>query len=309
MTIINVIHKQIILVCPDSKLTGILRFQEHKSGEGLLHIPYSEFKLTPANPTELFLLKEAFNLAKYIIVKSKDPANNLTWEAELTSIKKADFNDIYNVIQNTGFDSKLKYFEVIDISLRCEVIKEGEGYVANTDIFFKTNKICSFTFNLKVTTKDEFTLCIIKPDAVEAGHVAQILSILKDNKLRIAKVQIHGITVSLEKRVHLKKEEVASLYSAHKQKPFFKDLCKFMSSGDCFAAIICGKHAIQVYRQLMGVTNPLHAQEGTIRKLYGTSINNNAVHGSDSLESARNEIECFFPGYYAKYLSHDNNQI
>lgn len=126
----------------------------------------------------------------------------------------------------------------------------------------------------------ERTCALIKPDAVLAGHAEQIIEMITAN----------GLTVKQISEKQLSKEEAENFYAIHKEKPFFDDLVTFMTSGPIVALELEGEDAIKKWRTLMGSTNPENAAEGTIRKLFGTSVTQNAVHGSDSIENA--EIEC-----------------
>jgi nucleoside-diphosphate kinase len=130
----------------------------------------------------------------------------------------------------------------------------------------------------------EQTLSIIKPDAVERNLVEEIKNIFIKNNLNIKN----------SKKIHITKDEAAEFYKVHQSKPFYNDLCAYLSSGPIVVMILEGKSAVAVNRKLMGATNPKDAQENTIRKLYGISIDKNSVHGSDSLENAKKEINFFF---------------
>ena len=130
----------------------------------------------------------------------------------------------------------------------------------------------------------EQTLSIIKPDAVERNLTEEIKLIFKKNDLRIKD----------DKKIHISKEEASEFYKVHQSKPFYEALCSYLSSGPIIVMILEGENAIKENRRIMGATNPKEAQEGTIRKLYGISIDKNSVHGSDSLENAKKEINFFF---------------
>ena len=132
----------------------------------------------------------------------------------------------------------------------------------------------------------ERTLTIIKPDAVEAGHVGDIIKILEANRLKIVAARLLNLT----------KKEAEGFYAVHRGKPFFESLTVFMSSGRALAMVLEGENAIARLREVMGATNPANAAPGTIRKLYATNIERNAVHGSDAPETAAFEIGYFFPG-------------
>jgi len=130
----------------------------------------------------------------------------------------------------------------------------------------------------------EKTLSIIKPDAVERNLTEEIKTIFIKNGLKIAN----------SKKIHITKEEAAEFYKVHQSKPFYNDLCNYLSSGPIFVMILEGNNAVAANRKLMGATNPKEAELNTIRKLYGISIDKNSVHGSDSVENAKIEIDFFF---------------
>ena len=130
----------------------------------------------------------------------------------------------------------------------------------------------------------EQTLSIIKPDAVERNLDNKIKSIFEKNNLKILK----------SKKVKISKEEASEFYKVHQTKPFYNNLCNYLSSGPIIAMILEGENAVAKNRQLMGATDPLKAEEGTLRKKYGISIDKNSVHGSDSVESGKIEIDFFF---------------
>lgn len=128
------------------------------------------------------------------------------------------------------------------------------------------------------------TLSIIKPDAVAKNVIGDIIRRFEEN----------GLTVIGTRMTHLSAEQAGRFYAVHKERPFYKDLCSFMSSGPVLAMALEGKNAITLNRQLMGATNPKEAEEGTIRADHADSIDANAVHGSDSEENAAIEISFFF---------------
>tara|TARA_B100001063_G_C16629016_1_gene484789 strand:- start:433 stop:840 length:408 start_codon:yes stop_codon:yes gene_type:complete len=131
---------------------------------------------------------------------------------------------------------------------------------------------------------NEQTLSIIKPDAVERNLSENIKNIFIKNNLKIKE----------NKKIHITKDEAAEFYKVHQSKPFYNDLCAYLSSGPIEVLVLEGENAVLVNRKLMGATNPKDAEENTIRKLYGVSIDKNSVHGSDSLDNAKKEIEFFF---------------
>ena len=130
----------------------------------------------------------------------------------------------------------------------------------------------------------EKTLSIIKPDAVERNLIEEIKSIFKKNNLEIVD----------SKKIHITKDEAAEFYKEHQSKPFYNDLCTYLASGPIVVMILSGENAVSFNRKLMGSTDPKKAENNTIRKLYGLSIDKNSVHGSDSLENAKKEINFFF---------------
>ena len=130
----------------------------------------------------------------------------------------------------------------------------------------------------------EQTLSIIKPDAMERNLENEIKNIFKKNNFEIVK----------EKKVKLEKKDAEEFYKVHQTKPFYNDLCAYLSSGPIVVMILERENAIFSNRELMGATNPKEAKEGTIRKKYGISIDKNSVHGSDSSENAKIEIDFFF---------------
>tara|TARA_A100001015_G_scaffold54327_1_gene59612 strand:+ start:96 stop:506 length:411 start_codon:yes stop_codon:yes gene_type:complete len=130
----------------------------------------------------------------------------------------------------------------------------------------------------------EQTLSIIKPDAVERNLDNEIKQLFKDKGFQIVK----------EKKIQIEKSEAEEFYKVHQTKPFYNDLCSYLSSGPIVVMVIEKENGILANRELMGATNPKDAQEGTIRKKYGISIDKNSVHGSDSPENAKIEINFFF---------------
>ncbi|MDA8688144.1 nucleoside-diphosphate kinase [Candidatus Pelagibacter bacterium] len=131
---------------------------------------------------------------------------------------------------------------------------------------------------------NEQTLSIIKPDAVERNLVEEIKNIFIKNSLKIKD----------SKKIQITKDEAAEFYKVHQSKPFYNDLCMYLSSGPIVVIILEGEDAVAGNRKLMGATNPKDAEENTIRKLYGISIDKNSVHGSDSIDNAKQEIKFFF---------------
>jgi nucleoside-diphosphate kinase len=132
----------------------------------------------------------------------------------------------------------------------------------------------------------ERTLSIIKPDAVQKRNTGAILAMIEASGLRIVAARMLQMT----------QREAEGFYAVHRERPFFKSLVQFMSSGPCVVSVLEGEGAIGRYRTLMGATDPAKADEGTIRKRYASDIERNAVHGSDGPETARQEIAYFFRG-------------
>ena len=130
----------------------------------------------------------------------------------------------------------------------------------------------------------EKTLSIIKPDAVERNLDNEIKQMFKNK----------GFSIAKEKKIQIEKSEAEKFYKVHETKPFYKDLCSYLSSGPIVVMVLERENAVLTNRELMGSTNPKEAKEGTIRKKYGISIDKNSVHGSDSLDNAKREIDFFF---------------
>jgi nucleoside-diphosphate kinase len=128
------------------------------------------------------------------------------------------------------------------------------------------------------------TYTMIKPTAVKKGFIGPIM----------AKIAQGGFRIIAAKMTKLSRADAEEFYKIHKERPFYNELCEFMSSGPIMAMVIEKDNAVQAYRDFIGATNPDEAADGTIRKLYGTSLGENAVHGSDSNENAANEIKFFF---------------
>ena len=130
----------------------------------------------------------------------------------------------------------------------------------------------------------EQTLSIIKPDAIERNLDKKIKSFFEKNNLKILK----------SKKVKISQEEASEFYKVHQTKPFYNELCNYLSSGPIVVMVLEGENAVSKNRELMGATDPLKAEEGTLRKMYGLSIDKNSVHGSDSAENGKVEIDFFF---------------
>ena len=135
-----------------------------------------------------------------------------------------------------------------------------------------------------IMSNTEQTLSIIKPDAVERNLDNEIKGMFKNK----------GFSVVKEKKIQIEKPEAEKFYKVHETKPFYNDLCTYLSSGPIVVMVLEKENAVLANRELMGATNPTDAVEGTIRKKYGISIDKNSVHGSDSVENAKIEIDFFF---------------
>ena len=132
----------------------------------------------------------------------------------------------------------------------------------------------------------EKTLSIIKPDAVKRDLTGKIIAMFEEKGLRVV----------AQKKIWLSKEQAGSFYAVHRDRPFFGELCEFMSSGPIVVQVLEGNSAIELNREIMGATNPDQAEPGTIRKEFALSMTENSAHGSDSPETAREEISFFFSG-------------
>ena len=130
----------------------------------------------------------------------------------------------------------------------------------------------------------ELSLSIIKPDAVKRNLIGEINSLIEKNNIKIV----------AQRMMHLSLTDAQGFYYVHKERAFFNDLCDYMTSGPIVVQVLQGKSVINKYRKLMGATNPANADDGTIRKAYGLTVEENSVHGSDSKENAKIEINYFF---------------
>lgn len=133
----------------------------------------------------------------------------------------------------------------------------------------------------------ERTLSILKPDTVEKNKIGEV----------IALIEKAGLKVVAAKLTHLSRPQAEGFYAVHKARPFFGELCEFMTRGPVVIMVLQGENAIATYRKVMGATNPAQADAGTIRKLYAKDVGENAVHGSDGPDTAAQEISYFFPGF------------
>ena len=134
----------------------------------------------------------------------------------------------------------------------------------------------------------ELTFAMIKPDAIKAGNMGKILAMIEE----------HGFTIVRLQLGHMSKEVAEAFYGVHKDRPFFGELVDFITSGPVVIMALAKENAIQEWRDLMGATDPLKAEPGTVRKVFGTSIGNNATHGSDAPQTAAQELGMFFPEFF-----------
>lgn len=133
----------------------------------------------------------------------------------------------------------------------------------------------------------ERTFAICKPDAVEKNCIGAIIALAEKSGLRVKAMRM----------MHMTRPIAEGFYAVHRERPFFRELVDFMTRGPCVVMVLEGENAIAKWREVMGATDPAKAAEGTVRKLYGTNVGENAAHGSDGPETARFEISWFFPGY------------
>lgn len=175
-------------------------------------------------------------------------------------------NNVLNEKKSKNWTTKLSRYLILPVFCFSIVSLFGE----------ETSKDISLT--------SEKTLSIVKPDAVAKNQIGNILSRFEKN----------GLKIVAAKMVHLSQKDAEAFYEVHKEKPFYNDLVKFMSSGPIMVTVLEGESAIAKNREIMGATNPKNAKEGTIRKDFAESIDKNAVHGSDSPDTAKKEISFFF---------------
>jgi nucleoside-diphosphate kinase len=133
----------------------------------------------------------------------------------------------------------------------------------------------------------EKTFAIVKPDAVEKNHIGGILGLIEKNGLKIKAMRM----------MHMTRPIAEGFYYVHKERPFFGELVDFMTRGPCVVMVLEGDNAIAKWREIMGATDPKKAADGTVRKLFGANVGENASHGSDGPDTAKFEIGWFFPGY------------
>ena len=161
-------------------------------------------------------------------------------------------------------------------------------YYLITDIFFccgqnKSSKLIKHFIKRKETKMDK-TFSIIKPDATKRNITGSINQVIEKNGLRII----------AQKRIKLTTDQAENFYSVHKDRPFFRDLIEYMTSEPVVVQVLSGENSVEKYRSIMGATNPENAENGTIRKLFALNVQENSVHGSDSEENAKIEIDFFF---------------
>jgi nucleoside-diphosphate kinase len=133
----------------------------------------------------------------------------------------------------------------------------------------------------------ERTLSILKPDTVEKNKIGEVIALIEKAGLRVVAAKL----------IRLSRPQAEGFYAVHKDRPFFGELVDFMIRGPVVTLVLEGENAIATYRKVMGATNPANADQGTIRKLYAKDVGENAVHGSDAADTAKQEIAYFFPGY------------
>ena len=184
------------------------------------------------------------------------------------------------------------------LEMRVE-IKRIIGNIASFDgkMYVNGELVSEIQFKAGMMYSNQYTLAIIKPDAVRNRVAGEIQELIEANNLKIASIERDGVVSLLRKTIRLTYNQAAEFYSVHKDRPFFKSLCKFMSSGESVVMVLKGEDAIAQYRKVMGATDPSQAGPGTIRQRYASSIDENAVHGSDSPEAAKTEITFFFPEF------------
>lgn len=151
--------------------------------------------------------------------------------------------------------------------------------IASLFLVFMYKKSCK-----ESQANKEVTLAIIKPDAVAANNSDKIIDLIKQN----------GFKILGQEQINLSKERAQAFYAIHKDRPFYKDLVKFMSEGPVIVLALSKENAVADWRKLMGTTNPENAEANTIRKLFGTTVQRNATHGSDSVENGKKEVKFFF---------------
>ncbi|MGB8367516.1 MAG: nucleoside-diphosphate kinase [Candidatus Babeliales bacterium] len=164
-----------------------------------------------------------------------------------------------------------------------------------------TTLVIVISISIKVSTvflkQNNFTLTIIKPDAVQVKNDEKIINMIQE----------HGFKILRMEKLQLTQKEAEAFYTIHKNKPFFNQLITFMISGPIIVMALKKRNAIQEWRKLMGTTNPVKAEKGTIRQLFGSTITKNAVHGSDAWQAAQQEIDQFFPGLLTNQKKTTNN--
>ena len=139
----------------------------------------------------------------------------------------------------------------------------------------------------------EYTLAIIKPQAREKGYTGAMIS----------QIEKAGFVIQQIRCVHLTKKEAAAFYRVHRERPFYEELCAYMGANVCIPMVLAKENAVNDFREFIGATNPAEAAAGTLRKQFGTSIDHNAIHGSDSPENAATEIAFFFPTQVGKNMT------
>lgn len=197
--------------------------------------------------------------------------------------------------ENLGINVKITKLELSSSIEACaneqnKALISTNGNIATVKgVYCEQGLACEFNAIADVQFNGEYTLAIVKPDAYQ--HTPSILEMIQRAGLRIAKH--NGSELKLERQLTI--NETEEFYKIHCERPFYKQLCEFIASDKVVIMVLCGVNAVKGFRDLMGTTNPEAASPGTIRKEYGTDIDKNAIHGSDSIENAELEINQFFP--------------
>ena len=168
---------------------------------------------------------------------------------------------------------------IVAVGVLAVIVYTRKGCCTHT-----TTNTCP-TSSFESTPMKEKTFAMIKPDAVKAGNVGHIISMIEDS----------GFTIVRMQKIELSRDKAEQFYAVHKERPFFSELVQFVTSGPVVVMALEKENAVKAWRDLMGATDPQKAAEGTVRKLYGTNIGSNATHGSDAQETAQQELALFFP--------------
>jgi nucleoside-diphosphate kinase len=267
----------------DAQIEEIQDFKPFKSCIGLIRLSGDEI-----NYHGEYIVELSIKVLKFLVFNSIN-ASNKNYDFSMLSISKAKLIRMNNLESGTMYECK---FKVVITSMEDDMINvEFSGYIGRQK-FYEAKML------FELSTEDEYTLCIIKPDAVSDGKDQEILQMLQANDLNIAQANINGINSPLIKKCVISNEDAKKLYYTHAEKPFYQQLVSFITSGEAVIVVLHGQNAIARYRKIMGATNPASAEFGTIRHKYAKSIDYNAVHGSDSQKNAETEIKIFFPEYF-----------